>query len=31
VLEPFARAAVVQTAAHHPDDELLGAACERMF
>jgi aminoglycoside phosphotransferase (APT) family kinase protein len=31
VLEPFARAAVVQTAAHHPDDELLRAACERML
>jgi aminoglycoside phosphotransferase (APT) family kinase protein len=30
VLEPFARAAVVQAAAHHPDDELL-AACERML
>jgi aminoglycoside phosphotransferase (APT) family kinase protein len=29
-LEPFARAAVVQAAAHHPDDELLIAACERM-
>ncbi len=31
VLEPFARAAVVQAAAHHPDDELLLAACARMF
>ena len=31
VLEPFARAAVVQAAAHHPDDELLHAACARMF
>ena len=31
VLEPFARAAVVQAAAHHPDDELLRAACERML
>jgi aminoglycoside phosphotransferase (APT) family kinase protein len=30
VLEPFARAAVVQATAHHPDDELLRAACERM-
>jgi hypothetical protein len=30
VLEPFARAAVVQAAAHHPDDELLHAACARM-
>ncbi len=30
VLEPFARAAVVQAAAHHPDDELLIAACARM-
>jgi hypothetical protein len=30
VLDPFARAAVVQAAAHHPDDELLRAACERM-
>lgn len=30
VLEPFARAAVVQAAAHHPDDELLQAACARM-
>jgi hypothetical protein len=30
VLEPFARAAVVQAAAHHPDDELLLAACARM-
>lgn len=31
VLEPFARAAVVQAAAHHQDDELLLAACSRMF
>jgi aminoglycoside phosphotransferase (APT) family kinase protein len=31
VLEPFARAAVVQAAAHHPDDDLLRAACERML
>lgn len=30
VLEPFARAAVVQAAAHHRDDELLMAACTRM-
>ena len=30
VLDPFARAAVVQAAGHHPDDELL-AACERMI
>lgn len=30
VLDPFARAAVVQAAAHHPDDELLIAACARM-
>ncbi len=30
VLEPFARAAVVQAAAHQPDDELLVAACARM-
>ena len=30
VLEPFARAAVVQAAAAHPDDELLVAACARM-
>jgi hypothetical protein len=30
-LDPFARAAVVQAAAHHPDDELLHAACARMF
>lgn len=29
-LEPFARAAVVQAAAHHRDDELLMAACARM-
>lgn len=31
VLDPFARAAVVQAAAHHPDDEMLRAACQRMF
>ena len=31
VLEPFARAAVVQAAAHHPDDALLRAACARML
>jgi aminoglycoside phosphotransferase (APT) family kinase protein len=31
VLEPFARAAVVQAAAHHPEDEMLRAACRRMF
>jgi hypothetical protein len=31
VLEPFARAAVVQAAARDPDDELLHAACARMF
>jgi aminoglycoside phosphotransferase (APT) family kinase protein len=31
VLDPFARAAVVQAAAHHPDDELLHAACARML
>jgi aminoglycoside phosphotransferase (APT) family kinase protein len=31
VLEPFARAAVVQAAAHDPDDELLRAACLRML
>jgi aminoglycoside phosphotransferase (APT) family kinase protein len=31
VLEPFARAAVIQAAAHSPDDELLRAACERML
>ena len=31
VLEPFARAAVVQAAAHHPEDELLLAACTRML
>jgi aminoglycoside phosphotransferase (APT) family kinase protein len=31
VLDPFARAAVVQAAVHHPDDELLRAACDRMF
>ena len=30
-LDPFARAAVVQAAAHQPDDELLRAACERML
>jgi Phosphotransferase enzyme family len=30
VLEPFARAAVVQAAANHPDDERLIAACARM-
>ncbi|OBA99757.1 aminoglycoside phosphotransferase [Mycobacteriaceae bacterium 1482268.1] len=30
VLEPFARAAVVQAAANHPDDDLLVAACARM-
>jgi hypothetical protein len=30
VLDPFARAAVVQAAAHSPDDELLLAACARM-
>jgi aminoglycoside phosphotransferase (APT) family kinase protein len=30
VLEPFARAAVIQAAANDPDDELL-AACERML
>jgi aminoglycoside phosphotransferase (APT) family kinase protein len=30
VLDPFARAAVVQAAANHPDDELLRAACARM-
>lgn len=30
ILEPFARAAVVQAAAHHPDDKLLLAACARM-
>ncbi len=30
VLEPFARSAVVQAAANHPDDELLIAACARM-
>ena len=30
VLEPFARAAVVQAAAGNPDDELLLAACARM-
>ena len=31
VLDPFARAAVVHAAAHHPDDELLYAACARML
>lgn len=31
VLDGFARAAVVQAAAHHPDDELLVAACARML
>jgi aminoglycoside phosphotransferase (APT) family kinase protein len=31
VLEPFARAAVVQAAATNPDDELLVAACARML
>jgi hypothetical protein len=31
VLDPFARAAVVQAAAHQPDDELLHAACARML
>lgn len=30
VLDPFARAAVVTAMAHHPDDELLVAACARM-
>lgn len=30
VLDPYARAAVVQAAAHHPDDEMLLAACARM-
>jgi hypothetical protein len=30
VLEPFARAAVVQAAANHPDDALFLAACARM-
>jgi hypothetical protein len=30
VLDPFARAAVIQAAAHHPDDELL-KACGRML
>jgi aminoglycoside phosphotransferase (APT) family kinase protein len=30
VLDPFARAAVIQAAAHQPDDELM-AACERML
>ncbi|MFG1934584.1 phosphotransferase family protein [Mycobacterium sp. NPDC048908] len=31
VLEPFARAAVIQAAAHHPDDGMLRAACQRML
>ena len=31
VLEPYARAAVVQAAAHHPEDDLLHAACARML
>jgi len=31
VLEPFARAAVVQAAAHHPDDAQLRTACGRML
>jgi aminoglycoside phosphotransferase (APT) family kinase protein len=31
VLDPFARAAVVQAAAHQPDDELLHSACVRML
>ncbi len=31
VLDAFARAAVVQAAAHHRDDELLMAACARML
>ncbi|MDV3123862.1 aminoglycoside phosphotransferase family protein [Mycobacterium sp. 21AC1] len=30
VLEPFARAAVIQAAANTPDDDLLVAACARM-
>jgi aminoglycoside phosphotransferase (APT) family kinase protein len=30
VLDAFARAAVVRAAAHHPDDEMLIAACARM-
>ncbi|MGV0743164.1 phosphotransferase family protein [Mycolicibacterium sp. XJ870] len=30
VLEPFARAAVIQAAANDPDDDLLLAACARM-
>jgi aminoglycoside phosphotransferase (APT) family kinase protein len=30
VLEPFARAAVIQAAANRPDEELLVAACARM-
>jgi hypothetical protein len=30
VLDAFARAAVVCAAAHHPDDEMLIAACARM-
>ena len=31
VLDTFARAAVVQAAAHHPGDELLLGACARML
>ncbi|MFN3005668.1 aminoglycoside phosphotransferase family protein [Mycolicibacterium wolinskyi] len=30
VLEPFARAAVIQAAANDPEDEMLSAACARM-
>jgi aminoglycoside phosphotransferase (APT) family kinase protein len=30
VLEPFARAAVIQAAANHPDDAMLMAACAQM-
>jgi hypothetical protein len=30
ILDPFAKAAVVQAAAHNPDDEMLQAACARM-
>ncbi|OBG84557.1 aminoglycoside phosphotransferase [Mycobacterium sp. E802] len=30
VLEPFARASVIQSAGNDPDDELLAAACARM-
>jgi aminoglycoside phosphotransferase (APT) family kinase protein len=30
VLDPFARAAVIAAAVHHPGDELLAAACARM-